>query len=116
MASPRSDEAVNGSVGSGSDSKHAPDPSYAIAQVDRYCQDTTMPVNTLGLAYSSQAGLSRKRDHSSILDSVGNLPHGQQPANGAAIAAPASGMLRGVGAQFDNPSTASTRQGPGSSP
>ncbi|KAI1451425.1 hypothetical protein F4805DRAFT_102920 [Annulohypoxylon moriforme] len=116
MASPRSDEAVNDSTGLSPKSKPAPDPSYASARVQRYTDDTTVPVNVdLSLASLPQLGSSRERTHSEVVGSVDNISHARQPTNGSTGTAPASDTndaLQGIGAHFDDQKTESTEQEP----
>ncbi|KAI1087159.1 hypothetical protein F5B19DRAFT_497648 [Rostrohypoxylon terebratum] len=100
MASIRSDEAVQGDVRS--DSKPAPDPSYASARIHQYTKDATVMVNVnLALAQhpsheAAQSGL----DGPIQLQPVAN-PVAVAPALGTTHGK-ADDVLRGVGSRFDS--------------
>ncbi|KAI2471553.1 hypothetical protein F4781DRAFT_429242 [Annulohypoxylon bovei var. microspora] len=123
MALTRSDEAAQGSVGSRSDSKPPPNPSYANDRVHHYNQDTIVPVNVhVGLTSPPQPGSSNQRNHSGLCDLIDNILGDQKRSSnptGVVPASPVSGTvptktcntLRGVGTHFDGSHPATAGQG-----
>ncbi|KAI1087158.1 hypothetical protein F5B19DRAFT_88463 [Rostrohypoxylon terebratum] len=112
MASTRSDEAVQGSVGPTSNPRPAPDPSYASARLNQYSEDIVMPVNDhLSSAPPSQLGLSHVGPCSAPIRLINNVLPGQQPPSVPAgqASAPTSthstvdgyDYVQGVGSSFD---------------
>ncbi|OTA95238.1 hypothetical protein M434DRAFT_393971 [Hypoxylon sp. CO27-5] len=133
MTTPRSNEAVQGSVGAGSEPRPAPVPEQASARVSSYVQDTAKSVNVALASPPTPQSVAHPRDHEELLSSIGMLFGGQHQTGGLAAAAPAttgagvvpSGSenrsssvdidLRGVGARFGVSQSASTRTSAGPS-
>ncbi|KAI0838367.1 hypothetical protein F5Y06DRAFT_296442 [Hypoxylon sp. FL0890] len=117
MATTCSNEAVQGSVGAGSEPQPAAAPAHAGVHAPNYTQDSAAPVNVI-LASPLTSQSVTYRDHGELLGSIDNLFGGQHQTTGPAAAAPPttgtgvvqSGSengpssidiaLRGVGAHF----------------
>ncbi|KAI1210233.1 uncharacterized protein F4807DRAFT_73545 [Annulohypoxylon truncatum] len=118
MAPARSDEAAQGSVGTGSNQALVEPAKYASNRVTRWTHDTAAPVRvTMALLPFSQPGVPSRRDHTELLHSIDNL-------FGDAVASTTTGsgsghndssderssieeMLRGIGGRFDRAQSSS---------
>ncbi|KAI0116228.1 hypothetical protein F4776DRAFT_315714 [Hypoxylon sp. NC0597] len=126
MSTTRSNQAVQGSVGAGSEPRPAPVPEQASVRVSSYIQDTAEPVNVILVSPPTPQSVANPRDHRALLDSIDGLFGRQQQTGGPPAPVPtttgtgvvlsgsgnmASSVdiaLRGVGARFGGSRSAST--------